>query len=113
MPKPPSPRNPVAGKRCTYCGDPATDIDHVPPKSLVAKWRLPITMQEVPACDFCNRTLSNRAALMTLPARKAWMKASLWRKRMPHKRREGHGVEGFLARARHAGGAAVEPEAGR
>lgn len=76
------------GKQCVYCGDQAEAIDHVPPQSVLKRWRLPWPQQTVYCCEFCNRTLGNRVALMTLPARKAWMRAAIWRKRLPHRRRE-------------------------
>lgn len=76
------------GVKCVYCGDQAEAIDHVPPQSLIKKWHLPWPQETVPCCQFCNRTLGNRAVLMTVPIRKAYMQGAIWKKRLIHRRRE-------------------------
>lgn len=58
---------------CTYCSEPATTRDHVPPVSLVGKHN-----NTVPACVECNCALQGHW-LMTLESRYEYMKA--WRSR--------------------------------
>ncbi len=43
-----------AGQTCIYCGRPANDADHVPPKCLSQR-PLPNGLIKVPSCKACNR----------------------------------------------------------
>jgi hypothetical protein len=43
---------------CAYCGDPATTVDHIPPKRLFTP-PLPSNLVTVPACKKCNNGASN------------------------------------------------------
>lgn len=43
---------------CAYCGEPATTVDHVPPKRLFSP-PLPSNLITVPACRKCNNGASN------------------------------------------------------
>ncbi len=43
---------------CAYCGQPATTVDHIPPKRLFTP-PLPSNLVTVPACTKCNNGASN------------------------------------------------------
>lgn len=61
---------------CTYCGEDANTIDHVPPTMLWSTVIGDYPHVEVPACLSCNSALGARR-LMTVEARKAWISAWL------------------------------------
>ena len=70
----------VYGLECIYCGEPATDRDHVVPHSLTSKVERSWTTSEVvPACRDCNGSLHNRP-LLTIAARADWLLRRLFRK---------------------------------
>lgn len=53
---------------CTYCGEPATHRDHVPPRKL-----RPTNTTTVPACLDCNIRILGDKPLMTVQARKKYV----------------------------------------
>ncbi len=66
--------------RCAYCGDPATDEDHIPPRSAVASLRtanIRVFMHTVPSCAECNSAILNRRALWTFAERAAYVADAL------------------------------------
>ena len=67
---------------CTYCGDPADQLDHVPPLSRVDDYRALYPSDErylmVRCCCDCNRRLANSLQL-DLAARMKHLKALLSR----------------------------------
>ena len=71
-------------RTCIYCGEPATGLDHIPPKY----WRpillshglaQPNTFRTVPACGECNSILGKRP-FFTLAERKTYVRGRLWEK---------------------------------
>lgn len=65
---------------CTYCGDVANTIDHVPPKKLRnAGEASGYVWLEVPACWPCNGALGARR-LMTVDERRYWISQRLRRR---------------------------------
>lgn len=63
----PSERSPKGWALCVYCGDPADQIDHVPPLSRVEGYRALQPAREyylrVKCCGACNRTLGDSLQL--------------------------------------------------
>ena len=57
------------GYHCFYCGDYASDLDHVPPLSLLEVYgveqlkKAEIPFALIPSCSECNSMLSNRKLL--------------------------------------------------
>lgn len=65
---------------CTYCGDIATTIDHVPPSKLRSNGEADgYEWFEVPSCWPCNIALGARP-LMTVEARREWIVLHLQRR---------------------------------
>jgi hypothetical protein len=100
-----------SGPRCYYCGEPATERDHVVPRSQLPVLR-PMVNSEVPTtvdcCGECNRVLSN-SLQESLVDRAAELKARLRARyrhllEMPEWTPEelqdlGHGLRGVVAAA--------------
>lgn len=67
-------------QRCTYCGELATTVDHIPPRALrpvIPASECPWV--EVPACGECNSALNARR-LLTVSDRCRWIVTYLKRK---------------------------------
>lgn len=67
---------------CYYCGQVAETVDHVPPKTLrdrMTSEGIAFKAVEVAACKECNSALGPRP-LLTLPARKDFVKAWIRRR---------------------------------
>lgn len=54
--------------KCTYCNEPATTRDHVPPRCL-----LPFNEKTVPACRRCNSGILRDLPLPTVELRKTYV----------------------------------------
>jgi hypothetical protein len=63
---------------CTYCGELANTIDHIPPQSRRAGLEGVYPFLEVPACKSCNSGLGARP-LMRLEDRQQWIHGWLQR----------------------------------
>lgn len=64
--------------RCTYCGDLASTVDHVPPRAI-----RPYNINTVPACMMCNCQILGGINMMTVRERQEYVRAFL---RTSHKR---------------------------
>lgn len=68
---------------CEYCGEPATEVDHLPPRSVrkrlkVAPLNKAIRYFEIDSCQECNHILCDRPLLSFEDRRnfvKSWLKA--------------------------------------
>jgi hypothetical protein len=72
----------VYGLECVYCGEPATDRDHVVAHSLVNSASRDRTFDHdevVPACKDCNGALNNKP-LVTIAERAHWLSERLKKK---------------------------------
>lgn len=67
---------------CTYCGQPATELDHVIPVSYGGKERSRANDVVVPCCSTCNIWLSNKPVFTI--ADRAWRVATMFKRK--HKR---------------------------
>lgn len=68
---------------CVYCGDNATDADHLVPEPWTGR-AIRRLVPTVPACRHCNRTISD-APLFTVPARAEVVATSIrskWRRKL-------------------------------
>jgi hypothetical protein len=72
----------VYGLECVYCGEPATDRDHVVPHSLINNRDAKRTYdgcEVVPACRDCNGALHDRP-IVTIAERANWLLTRLRKK---------------------------------
>jgi hypothetical protein len=89
---------------CAYCGEAGDTLDHVPPRNISQKFFLAGTglkHHTVISCYFCNRTLSDKALLLTLESRRAYIKTRLWEKRLAEIRPVLSGRDVWVARRDH------------
>jgi hypothetical protein len=72
----------VYGLECVYCGEPATERDHVIPHSLMHSQDVKRTFENtevVPACRDCNGALRDRP-IVTVAERADWLLTRLRKK---------------------------------
>lgn len=70
----------IEATECAYCGDPATDEDHIPPRSAVHALQatgIRLLMHTVPSCSECNSAILNRRALWTFAERVSYVADAL------------------------------------